>query len=267
MKQADMNTGFMSLSPGVGQPSTSDNQGVQTHPILHSVKRTLVGSLDDVAMFTARALKRLPKEAQAAVPTGADPTDKPSHEEYNLRKEKMRKLLGAAIGGGYGSVAGGMLGGTTFGNGRGFDKQTAVKGMILGALGGGAAGLTAGSVLNHIRRYTGENHAPAQSTIQIVVPPSPEIMQQVTDAIKSGSAVAATVGIFAGMKQADMNPMKGEMPSPGTPIAPKIAPPPLPTIDRSTLKQTAPKATAGAPKLGPNNTGVQALLGRPSGLT
>ena len=266
MKTADANTGFLSLSPSVGLPNTGGSStdsaqpvGVK-HPLLKSFKRTVIGSIDDLAMAASRALN---KKAQAAVPSGADPVDKPSHEEYNVRKERIRKLLGTAIGTGYGSVAGGMLGGTTFGNGRGFDKQTALKGMIMGALGGGAAGYTAGSVLNRMKRYTGEHNAPApQSTIQIVVPPSPAIIQQVTDAMKSGSAVARTVGIFAGIKVAgiEQNPLTGVGKSGYAGIRPPPEPEaPAPDATGMPDSKKPVAAVPGYEKFRPGNTGTIGL--------
>ena len=263
MKKADMNSGTMSLSPGVGTPYSPDQQ---QHPFVHSLKRTVIGSMDDIIMAAGRVLRKIPKEAQAAVPTGENPVDKPTPQEYDVRRNRIRKIMGTIIGGGYGAAAGGMLGGTVFGHTRpgfdakpGFDKQQAIRGMILGALGGGGLGFAAGTAMNHVKQYTGEHDK--QPTIQIVVPPSPEVMQEVTDAIKSGSALVRTAAIFAGMKQADMNPMKnlGEGP------LFHVRPPGVPKIPTETTGEPgtmpAPKQTAGAQTIGPNSNSVKSLLG------
>lgn len=153
-------------------------------------------TVDELASKVASLLKR----AQAAVPQAKDTEDKPTPEEYVRRQERMRKLLGMIIGGGYGTIAGGVAGGELFGRGPGFDRATALKSALAGLLTGGSLGYGAGTALNKIKRYTGENNPATQTpTIQIVVPPSAQVVRNVEDAMKSGSATARTVAIFAGI--------------------------------------------------------------------
>lgn len=153
----------------------------------------------------ASKMASLLKRGQAAVPEARDVTNNPTPEEYLHRQERMRKILGSVIGSGYGAMTGGFVGGQLFNQGKGFDTQHAAKGLVMGLLAGGTAGYTAGTILNKIKRYTGTHQPePRQQTIQIVLPPSSQVTQQVEDAIKSGSAVAMTVGIFAGIKQSNV---------------------------------------------------------------
>ena len=140
-------------------------------------------------------------------PSETNPTTPParpvlSEEEKLARKERMRKLIGALAGVEYGLVAGGSLGGELFGKKPGqLDKKMMLRGAMVGAPLGALSGYAGGAMLNRIKRYTGEEHPPVPQ-IHLVTEPSPELVQQVQQAMKQGSAVGRTLGFYAGMMKA-----------------------------------------------------------------
>jgi|694.fasta_scaffold25414_2 hypothetical protein len=114
--------------------------------------------------------------------------EQPLHADEKLRrKERVRRILGTMLGAGYGTLAGGFVGGQVLGRGPGFDRQRAVKGMLLGLIGGGSLGYAGGAAVNKIQRYTGDHRPQPQSqTIQIIVPPDSNIVQRAADAMDDG---------------------------------------------------------------------------------
>lgn len=140
-----------------------------------------------------RKQEALDKEAQDAPVTALTP------EERLRRKENMRKLIGAIAGLEYGFVGGGTMGGELLGSKPGkFDKKMALRGALIGAPIGSLSGYLGGALLNKIKRYTQEDHAPAPQ-IHIVTRPSAELIHTVQESMKQGSAVALTLGMFSGM--------------------------------------------------------------------
>ena len=134
------------------------------------------------------------KEAQQA-------EREPTPEEYSRRADRIRRVLGTLLGAGYGGAAGATVGGIMMHSGK-FNKRDALRGLLIGMLGGSAAGYGAGTAYGKIKKYVGakEPHE-LPPTIQIVVPPTPQVQQQVEEAMKQGSAVATTLAIFTGMKK------------------------------------------------------------------
>jgi hypothetical protein len=112
-------------------------------------------------------------------------------DERLRRKERVRRIIGTLLGSGYGTLAGGFVGGQVLGRGPGFDRQRAVKGMLLGLLGGGSLGYAGGVAVNKIQRYTGDHRPqPQAQTIQIIVPPDSNVIQQAVMDAGQGSKTA-----------------------------------------------------------------------------
>lgn len=123
------------------------------------------------------------------------------HEKLR-RKERMRLLIGALMGLEYGAVGGATMGGEMFGKHQGkFDPKMALRGALIGAPLGSLSGMAGGAILNKMKRYTQEEH-PAAPQIHLVTNPSPELIQQVEQAMKTSSAVGRTLGIYSGMMKA-----------------------------------------------------------------
>ena len=125
------------------------------------------------------------------------------HDEKRRRKARVNKVLGALMGMEYGAGLGATLGGEVFGHknifGKGpFDRKRALQGAGIGAVVGSSAGLLGGTILNHVHKYTGEDQ-PQAPQIHLVANPSRELVQQVQAAMKQGSAIGRTLGVFSGM--------------------------------------------------------------------
>ena len=118
------------------------------------------------------------KTAQANKPSGAE--QRPTPEEYDKRKDRVRKVVGAIMGMGYGGFVGSILGKELL------HKPLGASAGI-GATVGGLAGLGVGTAMGHIHRYTGE-HEPTPP-VQIIIPHNNQMLaQKVEQAIADKSA-------------------------------------------------------------------------------
>ena len=131
------------------------------------------------------------KRAQANKPSGAE--QRPTKDEYERRKDRVRKVVGLIMGMGYGGFAGTVLGKEVF-------HAPVPRSAAIGATVGGLAGLGVGTAMGHMNRYTGGHEHPAP--INIIIPASnPQMMHRVEDALQAKTATARTLKHF--VKQAD----------------------------------------------------------------
>ena len=190
-----------------------------------------------------------------------------SEEERHHRKDRMRLLIGALAGLEYGTVGGATMGGELFGGHPGkFDKQMALRGALMGAPLGAASGVLGGALLNRIKHYTQEDRQPAPQ-IHLVTNPSPELVEQVSQAMKQGSAVGLTLGYFAGM----MKKSYGTSGSPGSPTGSAPGQPNDPfklPAGAALYKGKGLSGTIGArPASTANMSGPQGIAGGPTQAT
>jgi hypothetical protein len=106
------------------------------------------------------------------------------HDEYDRRKDRVRKIVGTIMGAGYGAFGGTLLGKEVFDQPAG---RSAAIGAGLGALGG----FGVGSAIGHVGRYTGE-HRP-ERPINIIIPQNPHMEQRVDSLLTPKSASVRTI--------------------------------------------------------------------------
>jgi hypothetical protein len=114
----------------------------------------------------------------------------PTRQEFETRKDRVRKIVGTIMGMGYGGFVGTLLGKEVL------DKPV-VPSAAIGAGIGGLAGLGVGTAIGHINKYVGD-HDTAHQPIQIIVPANhPQAMAHVERILaqKQASRLEAHEGV------------------------------------------------------------------------
>lgn len=136
----------------------------------------------------AQKIGAVQKRAWANKPSGASDDPVPTKDEFERRKDRVRKLIGTIMGMGYGAFGGSMIGKELL------NKPLAPSAAV-GAGIGGLAGLGIGTAVGHLKRYTGETQHPP--SVQIIIPSThPEGTKERLEEALAKSAVARTLKHF-----------------------------------------------------------------------
>ena len=170
-------------------------------------------------MPTATAAKPVPaikpmktaavKRAWGYKPVGPTlDTNKPSKDEFDRRKDRVRRIIGTIMGLGYGAFAGSMIG-------KEFLGKPLVPSALAGAGVGGLAGLGVGTAMGHLKRYTGENDHQNHPPVQIIIPSSnPEAAKARIEEAMQNKQASVLASVRRMIKKAQV-----AMPKPPPPMA------------------------------------------------